>query len=90
MDTTDRRRKLPKPLRVANLIYKIIMAILAGLSFVFATFSELDPIYYQVVSVFSSAFPIIWSQILDASKTYVSEQTPRTNSPSDSTTIPAE
>ena len=58
------------------------MGLLAGASFVLATWSNIDQKYYQVVSVFSSAFPIIWSQILDACKTYESELTPARNTPS--------
>ena len=75
-------KKIPKPIRKLNLAYKVVMAMLAGLSLIFSAFAEIDPIYYKVVSVFSSAFPVIWSQILDATKTYESEQTP-TNSPSE-------
>ena len=69
-------KKIPKPVRKLNLMYKIVMALLAGLSLIFSAFTEISPIYYKVVSVFSSAFPVIWSQILDATKTYESEQTP--------------
>ena len=72
-------KKIPKPIRKLNLAYKVIMAMLAGLSLIFSAFTEIHPIYYKVVSVFSSAFPVIWSQILDATKTYEAEATP-TNS----------
>ena len=76
INNETKRRKLPKPLRAANLVYKIIMAVMAGLSLIFATMTDIDSIYYQVVSVFSSAFPVIWSQILDACKQYEEERTP--------------
>ena len=69
-------RKLPKSLRLANLVYKVIMSFLAGLSLIFATMTDMHDVYYQVVSVFSSAFPVIWTQILDACKQYESERTP--------------
>ena len=69
-------KKIPKPIRKLNLAYKVIMAMLAGLSLIFSAFADIDPIYYKVVSVFSSAFPVIWSQILDATKTYTAEETP--------------
>ena len=69
-------KKIPKPIRKLNLAYKVVMAMLAGLSLIFSAFTEIHPIYYKVVSVFSSAFPVIWSQILDATKTYEAEQTP--------------
>ena len=42
------------------------MGILAGVSLMLATLTDTSEIYYQFVSVFSSAFPIVWSQILDA------------------------
>ena len=71
-------KKIPKPVRKLNLGYKIIMSVLAGLSLIFSAFTEMDPIYYKVVSVFSSAFPVIWTQVLDACKTYEAEQTPTT------------
>ena len=69
-------KKIPKPIRKLNLAYKVVMAMLAGLSLIFSAFTEIHPIYYKVVSVFSSAFPVIWSQLLDATKTYTAEQTP--------------
>ena len=62
------------------------MGILAGISLMLATLTDTSEIYYQFVSAFSSAFPIVWSQILDACKDYESEQTP---SPSPTTLSPA-
>ena len=81
-------KKIPKPIRKLNLAYKVIMAMLAGLSLIFSAFADIDPIYYKVVSVFSSAFPVIWSQILDATKTYEAENTP-TTTPKEGTPDPA-
>ena len=57
------------------------MALLAGVSLMLATLTDTDAIYYKFVSVFSSAFPIVWSQVLDACKNYESEETPTTLSP---------
>ena len=74
-------RKLSKTMRKMNLAYKVIMAVLAGVSLMLATLTDTNEIYYQFVSVFSSAFPIVWSQILDASKEYESEQTPMPSPP---------
>ena len=79
-------RKLSKTMRKMNLAYKVIIAVLAGVSLMLATLTNTDAIYYKFVSVFSSAFPIVWSQVLDASKEYQSEQTP---SPSPTTLSPA-
>ena len=75
------KRKLSKPMRRMNLAYKIIMALLAGVSFILATLTDTHEIYYQVVSVFSSAFPVIWSQVLDACKDYEAQQRPEVLSP---------
>ena len=69
-------RKLPRYMRRLNLAYKIILAIISGLSIIFAAVGDIPVIYFEVVSVVSSAFPIIWSQILDASKEYHSALTP--------------
>ena len=75
------QRKLSKTMRKLNLIQKVVMGILAGVSLMLATLTDTDEIYYQFVSVFSSAFPIVWSQILDACKDYESEQTPSPSPP---------
>ena len=58
------QRQLSKTMRKMNLAYKVIMAVLAGVSLMLATLTDTDAIYYKFVSVFSSAFPIVWSQIL--------------------------
>ena len=69
-------RKLPRFMRRMNLAYKIIMAIISGVSIIFAALGDIPTIYFEVVSVVASAFPIIWSQILDASKEYTAALTP--------------
>ena len=74
-------RKLSKTMRKMNLAYKVIMALLAGLSLMLASLTDTNEIYFQIVSVFSSAFPIIWSQVLDACKDYENDKTPTTLSP---------
>ena len=70
------QRKLSKTMRKMNLAYKVIMAVLAGVSLMLATLTDTDALYYKFVSVFSSAFPVVWSQVLDACKNYESEETP--------------
>ena len=79
------QRKLSKTMRKMNLAYKVIMALLAGVSLMLATLTDTNEIYYQFVSVFSSAFPVVWSQVLDASKEYINEETPTTLSPASNT-----
>ena len=78
-------RKLSKTMRKLNLVQKVVMGILAGVSLMLATLTDTSEIYYQFVSVFSSAFPIVWSQILDACKDYESQQTPEVLSPASDT-----
>ena len=56
-----------------------------GISLTLATLTDTHEIYYQIVSVFSSAFPIVWSQILDGCKEYENEQTPEVLSPARNT-----
>ena len=75
------QRKLSKTMRKMNRAYKVIMALLAGVSLMLATLTDTDAIYYKFVSVFSSAFPVVWSQVLDACKNYESEEIPTTLSP---------
>ena len=79
-------------MRRVNLGYKVIMAMLAGASVVLATLGGIDEMYFQIVSVFSSAFPIVWSQILDACKEYENEKSPSPSpkalSPAATTSIP--
>ena len=75
------QRKLSKTMRKMNLAYKVIMALLAGLSLMLASLTDTNEIYFQIVSVFSSAFPIIWSQVLDACKDYENDKTPTALSP---------
>lgn len=78
----QRTRKLPKSMRRANLIYKIIMGCLAGLNLVFASIQLIPPQYFEVCSVITSAFPVVWTFILDAAKQYEDEATPTVQSPS--------
>ena len=76
MHETSTTRKLSKPMRVANYIYQVLMGILAGVSFMLTQFDEIPKVFYEIVAVFSSAFPIVWSKILDASKQYHEQRTP--------------
>ena len=78
-------RKLSKTMRRLNLVQKIIMGILAGVSLMLASLTDTDDLYFEIVSVFSSAFPIAWSYILDACKEYENDKTPEANSPARST-----
>lgn len=83
-------RKLSKTMRRLNLIQKVVMGILAGVSLLLASLTDTDDLYYKIVSVFSSAFPIAWSHILDACKQYEDEKTPAPISPARNTPKPEE
>ena len=76
-----RVRKLPKPLRKANVVYKILMACLSGVSVCLTAFSDIDPLYYQIVSILGTALPVVWTQVLDECKQYVEQSTPTPASP---------
>ena len=79
--TSTSVRKLPKPLRKANVVYKILMACLSGVSVCLTAFSDIDPLYYQIVSILGTAFPVVWTQVLDECKQYVEQSTPTPGSP---------
>ena len=86
--TTSSVRKLPKPLRKANVVYKILMACLSGVSVCLTAFSDIDPLYYQIVSILGTAFPVVWTQVLDACKQYTEQATPTSpGSPATDVTI---
>ena len=57
------------------------MGTLAGVNFIFATLEDIPKIYFEVVSVLTSAFPVAWTNILDACKKYVDEVTPPVSPP---------
>ena len=78
----QKKRKLPKSMRRANFMYKIIMGCLAGINLIFASLSFVPSQYFEVCSVLTSAFPVAWSYILDAAKQYEEEATPTVQSPS--------
>lgn len=83
----QKTRKLPKSMRRANLVYKVIMGCLAGINLIFASLSFVPSQYFEVCSVLTSAFPVVWSYILDAAKQYEEEATPSLQSPSSEETI---
>lgn len=78
------KRKIPKPIRKLNLAYQIIMAILFGVNIFFSTMEFIPETYYKVSVCVLSIFPIVWSKILDATKSYYEEATPN-QSPKPST-----
>ena len=85
-----RKRRLPKSLRIANLIYQIFMAVIAPfISLVLIISTDIDALYYQILSFILPVIPVIWSNILDACKKYEEEKSP-TPSPerSDSSSPP--
>ena len=75
-------RKLPRSMRMANFIYQILTACLAGINLIFSTLSFVPIQYFEVVSVIASVFPVIWTHILDACKQYINDTTPASTQPS--------
>ena len=82
-------RKLPRSLRKANFIFKLIMAALAGINIILLALNSSDSvniptIYFEIMAVLASAAPPVWSNFLDKCKEYIAELTPP-DSPADST-----
>ena len=74
-------RKLPRSLRKANFIFKVLLAGLSGINVLCLALNSSDSIaiptvYFEIMSVACSALPVIWSNFLDKCKEYVSELTP--------------
>ena len=85
-------RKLPRSLRKANFIFKLIMAALAGINIILLALNSSDSvniptIYFEIMAVLASAAPPVWSNFLDKCKEYIAELTPP-DSPADSTAAP--
>ena len=77
MDDARAKRRLPKSLRRANLVYQIIMALIMPLtSLLLAIGTDVNELYFQITSFIVPIIPVIWSNILDACKKYEEEQTP--------------
>ena len=68
-------------MRRVNLMYKVFMSLLAGINIFLASFSKAPQLYFEIVSILTSACPVVWSQILDACKDYSDDATPNENSP---------
>ena len=74
-------RKLPRSLRKANTVYKVLMGLLTGVNIMLLALNnsdqiEIPHIYFEVISVLATSFPIIWSKILDELKEYHTDLTP--------------
>ena len=81
---------MPLSVRKANVVYKVLMAGMSGLSVCLTAFSDIDPIYFQVVSILGTAFPVIWTQVLDPCKQYEEEKTPTEGTPTEAPASPSE
>ena len=74
-------RKLPRSLRKANFIFKLLMAALAGTNIILLALNSsesvnIPTIYFEIMSVLASAAPPVWSNFLDKCKEYIAELTP--------------
>ena len=79
-----RLRKLPRSLRKANLVYKFVMALLTGMNITLLALNNsseitIPSVYFEVISVLATSFPLVWSKILDSCKDYEDELTPNTS-----------
>ena len=81
MIEVDKKRKIPKPIRKLNFLYKVLMALLTGINLALSVFSDVNDLYYKIVSVIISILPVVWSEILDATKIYIDDKTPSPLSP---------
>ena len=80
-ETQKATRKLPRSVRKANLIYKWIMGILSGLNVALLALNNSDSvhipsIYFEIISVAATSFPILWGKLLDSLKEYENDLTP--------------
>ena len=76
-------------MRRMNLGYKVLMSGLCGVNIFLASFSQTPPLYFEIVSILTSACPVVWSQVLDACKEYHSDSTPTEGSPALPSTTPS-
>ena len=92
LEVQPRKRKLSKTLRKANLVYQIFMAIIMPItSFLLAIGTDVNELYFQIISFITPIIPVVWSNILDACKKYEDELTPENtpeNSPERATCSP--
>lgn len=82
----QRRRKLPKPFRIANLVYQFVMIILTGVNTILvgvnaSNIATIPAEYFEFFAVIATVIPVVWTNLLNECKTYVDEGTPQTQSP---------
>ena len=81
VDSTSSYRKLPRSMRFLNMCYQILPIFMCGLNTVLVTLNSSNTLhvpveYFECYAVIINILPIIWSKILDETKTYMSSFTP--------------
>ena len=84
-------RHLSRSLRVVNVIYQWCLILLSVVNLVLIAIDSINgvsvsKIYFEIISVISALFPVIWSKFLDGCK---KAEVPVPVSPPSSTTAPA-
>ena len=79
-------RKLPKPLRKANLVYQILMILLAGVNMFLMALNQsktvhVSELYFEIFAALITIIPVLWSGILDKCKQFEADETPQSLSP---------
>ena len=78
--TTMSVRKLPKWLKTANFIYQIILILFGFVNTLLTAVDEsvikVPVAYFKCYAIIISLLPVLWSNILDASKKYIQTLSP--------------
>ena len=80
-------RKLPKSIRTANLVYQILMIVLAGVNMFLLALNQsstikIPELYFETFAALITIVPVLWTNGLDKCKEYMDESTPSTTPPS--------
>ena len=73
-------RKLPKALRTANFVYQILLIACGFVNTLLTAIDEsvvhVPSAYFKCYAILISLLPVLWSNVLDASKKYIQTMTP--------------
>ena len=78
--STASQRKLPKSLRTANFVYQILLILFGFVNTLLTAIDEsvvhVPPAYFKCYAILISLLPVLWSNVLDASKKYIQTLSP--------------
>ena len=85
-------RHLSRSLRVMNVIYQWCLIALSAVNIILIAIDSINgvsvsKIYFEIISVITALFPVIWSKFLDGCK---KAEVPIPTSPPSTTTAPAQ